>query len=376
MFRVIPVATRTGKPLMPFLHVESFQAPASLTTPGAGSFVINVRDQRRPISAREVARLSKGWATTLVLEWADGPEDRVIEHAGMVTDTAWDAATGKLTINTVEIAKILEMRTLWSTGEENQGHRLVSGQTLGDVIREVLWWAAGRSQHNPWGLPVILGDLRPGNVSRPQFWWNYEPASVILDGLASEEGCPDWVLRPEWVDGLLRWRLELGSPYLSAGRIRIPVATPDSPVKTPLQGLAPRVDFMPQRTGVFALGAGSEADMRVGEAGAGQVDVVDQQVPTLMGSVSVKNIDDRAQLDSIARETLRAEFAGVEQWDFSLQLEPQGWIRPGMIRAGTRLLLDHPGDEFTPRGRYEQYVLEVRPSSSLLYQVSTQRVKR
>lgn len=388
MRRIVPYDTRTGVPLRAFVDTSAWSFKESITQPGQGSFTVPLQAQAQAyidrlgveagmVEARRVnARLTSGWETTWAVESNPAPAFRErwdVEYAGLVMDWTW--SNGSVVIQTLELAKILELRPLWGTHGSTAQTFNLSGQTLGDVIREVLWYAiAANRGSDRWPLPVDVGPLRHGDIERPEWRYHFRAASEIVDELSGEDGAPDWVLRPHKDGDNLRWRLELGDPYLVSEPVRLPVSTSNSRVKSQAVGLSIKHDFQGERTGINILGAGSEVDMRWGTAGTGEVHEARAQIPVLIGIESHKNLDDKAQLDSLARASLRTAAGGVEQWSFSVQTGWEERIKPGMIRAGSTVLLDHPGDALVAPGRRAHYVLSVSSDASMRYQIESQEI--
>lgn len=374
MQRIVPYDTRTGTPIRAFVDVSDWSFKESITMPGQGTFSVPLR--ALAMGADMNRRLVSGWETTWAVESNPAPAfkaDWTVEYAGLVMDWTW--AGGLVQINTLELKKILDLRPLWGTGGVTSSVFELSGGTLGDVIREVLWYAVAADRGDSrWPLPVDVGELKHGGIARPEWRYHFRSAATIIDELSGEDDSPDWVLRPFKEGARLRWRLELGDPYLRSDAVRLPVAAPGVQVSSQVVDLSIKHDYQSERTGVNVLGAGSEVDMRWGTAGTGQVPDARDQIPALIGIESHKNVDNTSQLDSLARASLRSAAGGVQQWSFSVQ---SGWderIKPGMIRAGSTLLLDHPGDELIGRGRYAHYVLSVASGPSLRYQVESQEM--
>lgn len=382
MFRVVPYDTQTGVPLKPFVDTEAWSFTSSITAPGQGSFIIPLRAGAATAQQRAVnRRLISGWETTYTVESNPAPAFKsvwTVEYAGVVVDHTWNANRGSVTVQTLEIEKILELRPLWGTLGAGSSMRAVmelSGVTLGDVIREVLWWAIASPRNDTsWPLPVDVGDLRHGSIQRPEWRYHMRPSSEIIDEIAGEDSAPDWTLRPHIESGRLRWKLEIGSPYLQSDPIRLPVAAPGSQVQSQVIDLSIKTDYQSERTGMLAIGAGSEVDMRVGDAGPGEVPAVRSSLPALIGTTSHKSIDNVAQLDALARGDLAATAGGIEQWSYSVQTGWEERIKPGDLYKGLTVLLDHPGDELMNPGRRAHYILSASLDHTMRYRIESQGV--
>lgn len=355
VYRVVPVSTLTGIPIVNSVSCSAARGKTSITSPGEGEFSIPLRDHRRPLG-HLAHRLSKGWGTTYVIEWVAGggafQRWGEVVYAGLVTGHSWSSETGVLRVRTRELASILALRLLYGIGGYPHGTRVIRGATLGDVIRESYRYALVMGSYR-WALPVDLPGYSTGPVERTYWRYGFQPASTWLEQLSAEDGAPDHFLRPAWVGGRLRWRLEIGSPRLTGRVTRLPVAAGSSRPKSAVTGLTVETEYQYQRTGVFTIGQGSEEDMRHGEAG--EV-VYDPDLPYLDATQSFKQVDDLAQLDSLSAATLALSTGGTEQWSFGVQCE--GRVAPTDVVPGGTLLLDHPGDEMVGARRHRHMVLE------------------
>ncbi len=357
VYRLVPVDTLTGVPIINHVRPESGRATPSITSVGTGDFTIPLRDARRPLG-HLAERLGKGWATTYVLEWVDGSgaftRAGTPVYAGLVTGRRFNEATGMLTVRTKEAAAILAFRLLFAVGQYAHGTRIMRGATLGDIIRESYRLAIGGGQHR-WALPIDMPGYSPGPLERIYWRYGFQSAQQWLEQLAAEDNAPDHYMRPVWVGGRLRWRLEIGSPRIQGRVVRLPVAAGGSRPKSSVVDLEVETEFQYQRTGVFTIGQGSEEDMRWSEAGGADV-AIDPAVPFLDATQSFKQVDDIGQLKSLSTATLAMSTGGVEQWSSGVQAE--GRVSPLDVQAGGTALLDHPGSELVTAGRRRHMVLQ------------------
>lgn len=377
MRRIVPYATLTGAPRLALVEPEDWDFTSSLTTPGQASITLNLRELGL---TREQARLLvSGWETVYTVETNPAPAFSsawTVEYAGIVTGWRRNPATGTVILSLHEVAKILPYRPMWGTHGRMDDRYELTGQTLGDLIRGVVLYAVAADRgDSKWPLPVDVGTLRHGSLSRTEWRYHFRSAEVILDELSGEEGAPDWVLRPYRSGDRLRWRLEIGDPYLPGDVIRLPYDALASDTEDQVDDLWIEHDYLSERTGMNVLGAGSEVDMRWGTAGTGQVPEARAEIPALIGVDAYKNIDDLSQLDSLARSGLRTVAGGVEQWSYAVQTGWDDRVRPGDIRPGSVLVIDYPGDELLPPRRVRHYVLSVSSDPSLLYKIESQGVR-
>lgn len=363
--RVFAFDLLTGDQIAPLMVADDMSWRASLTQPGEGTFRVLVRDARSPLHPDVVERLLQDWATVIVVEDAGH-----VHHAGIVTRDRWSSATGVLTLQTIEIAQLLTKRLHTDVHSYTPQGVVLSGDSIRSLQREVVHKAfldgPGR-----WRLPVDLPERRFGPMVFEWFGFNFKTAQAALDELAGMTGAGHMFLRPGLGGGRLRWRLEIGDPRLDAGTIRIPGATSQVPIVGRATNIEVQGDGVDRMTGVIAVGDGSGEDKTFGRAGSERVQVAPWG-PWLDSTVTVSQIDNPAQLDLTAAGELEARAWKLTQIDFDVM---QGdWLTPGLVRPGSTVVLDWPGDERLPAGRYGQYVLAVSGGAGPILTLDTQEV--
>lgn len=385
-YRVVPFDVVTGRRLMPHITplVSDYSATASITTEGQGSFTVYPRDERfSEIDQDAWERMCLGWGTGIALEWvtdaAFSRRSGTVVYAGLIQDVQDDWDTGATIINTKEVSVLLALRLLWGIGTLGEGHRVLKGNSLYDIMCQVVWHAMVKNPGR-WGLRI---DLPPhqtnGRLVRTQYRYNFQPASSIMQQLNEEDGAPDYYFRPYWAgDGGMAWRMEFGVPAFNDLVSELTVSQPQGaskygqhyqPTKSPVINLSRKTDYALQRTGIFTLGTGSEEDMRYGEAGGRHV-AINTTIPFLDSVQSYKNVDSTGQLNALSRQALEESRNGVEQISFGVVIEdlPKpmvGQVQPGQIKPGKLVKLTIPGDGKRWRKRtLRQVVLSTTFTSS------------
>ncbi|MDJ1372777.1 hypothetical protein [Gulosibacter molinativorax] len=374
--RIVPVHTVTGERIFTKIGGTVGSWTTSLTTPGTGSVTIYARDQKRKLDFESVRLLRRTAATAIVIEEVkhevfSGPGH--IQYAGYVTDSEWDDSTGMLSLNLVEIKKLGDKRQMWVPGEGGPNELTITGASMYRIVREVLWRAFGREIGTRHALPFLWPEEKPGQLTYELFRYHYKSLTQVMSDLDATGG-PDWNLRPRWVGGLLKWDVHIGSPTFDWGEVRMRAATPENPVRTPVSKLKELQDGSEQASDVWVIGAGSEADMRVGWAGPDQLPMI-EGVPRQIVTESHKHVDVNTQLNQIALTTLLDSRGPRRQFSFELQFEQGGWLTPDMVRIGMRIRLAHPGSEGISRGEYLLYVLSVSRAGKGRVRVETQEVE-
>ena len=251
--------TISGLKLMPvFPSSESWRRV--MNGIGSGTHTFQLRDAETALP-RDVWRdLARTWARTVVTCW-----DEVPVYAGPIQHVKYHRPTGVLTLSTVEVRAILAKRMPFGVpGYVPNGASAVSGKSLRGVARQVVRWGTFmNAPEDDWYLPVVLPADEAGGESRS--WPHHEFATVddLLAEIQDTDGGPDIDCRPRWSGaGRLEWELRLGSPALSGSVFEWDLTAPEVNVFD----FTHSRDGSKQLTGAFALGAGSGADMIVGQA--------------------------------------------------------------------------------------------------------------
>ena len=269
----------------------------SITAIGDGSNTFRLRDEETKLDRATWRNLATPWARTLVTCWADVPV-----YAGLLNRREYDQRTGVLVLKSVELRQVLGIRMPFTVPEyDPNGVRAVVAKSLRGIMRQILDWGTNRGTGTDWTLPVVLPADQGGAESRSWQMYNFETVEQMLSQIEGAEGGPDLHLRPRWgATGALEWEARIGAPTLGGPTFEWDMTADE----IGLTSFAVVEDASMQLTGVFSLGSGSEADMRVGQSPF--TGVAGTRIPNLDATRSFKTIADKPQLDQRALSELRA----------------------------------------------------------------------
>lgn len=348
MFRLVPVDTLTGDPIVPHISASAVSYERTMWQ-GRGEFTINTNGMPDAL----VQRLAKGWSTTLVPEWvqvqSDGREGGIAEYAGIVTGVrGWNGRN--LTVTTHELPIITTKRHLFGMNDGPVTWQLKRA-TRAEIVSSALWLALSGGKGGRWQLPVIWPEMTTGDVVRTFDWWRFKTAADIVTEITAED--PDLMVdfNPVWTDGRLKWRMQAGT--IKAGELRLPVSTEAYPIPGGAV-VDTDWDYLNQITGHFTIGDGEKNRTPYGRATSGMVDV-DPEIPWLDTSSAWVGLDSTTRLNYVARTKLREQRYGLRT--DKVVIDAKDPLTPSMVRPGTRLVLDFPGDALRPAGEKELLVL-------------------
>lgn len=335
--------TRTGRKL---LQVEALPGGSwSTLVSGIGSGSHQFAIAGSPVPKALWRQVTYPWANTIVQCWNDVPV-----YAGIVIDRALDRTTGKLTVRSKEFRQILSRRYPFRIGGEyNTGTVNIVDRTTRGMISDIVRIGVFKNDDvGGWNLPVSINasEVGPGNLTI----WNYDFVT-IENALAEREGVedgPDVAFTPRWVGDRLDWLLQIGTPRLSGSTHEFPMNV-DRPSLT---DVSTRDDGSKMLTGEFAIGKGSEVDMRIGEGG-GQPG---PDIPFLDFSAPYKEIDDIGVLYSHATADVRAHRSATTQWDGSLNLTDR-FASTAAPALGSTIRMSFSNDMWEDDGWVDQYLI-------------------
>lgn len=312
---------------------------------GSGQHTLQLRSRGEELSRAAARTLSEPNAASVAVRWND-----TVLYAGTIVSSSYNRTTGALTVSHNEgIRELLRNRTTFGVGGGYvDGDLIVTGRAAHAVVRAILIRGAGGAWGSTWDLPI---DLPPDAAGAISFTWRNWDFHMIDDLLGQVEAL-GWEIdfRPYMTPaGVLRYETVVGSK-INAGSLEFH-ATAE---KTPVQGLTVTRDGSKQLSGVFVLGKGSEAKMMRGEAGF----MSGPDIPVRDAVRSRKDVSSVARLNEMAVADLTANRYPVEQWDFSLVAEDDGWD-VGQLIPGTNLTMLASGDEFIPDGAHPLRLLGV-----------------
>ncbi|WP_424937530.1 MULTISPECIES: hypothetical protein [Bacteria] len=292
----IIVDTHTGTPIQR-VHPSEEDWKTSITSVGTGRHAFQLRDAETRLDRATWQNLSIPWARTLVTCW-----DNVPQYAGLIGGHIYDPFTGRLELATAEIRAIFSSRMSFGVPQFDPNGVSTATGSLRDIMRHIIFWGAlqyGSSEG--WWLPIAVPPVEGGSETRSWQHYNFETIEQLLSQIEGAEGGPDLHLRPRWGStGLLEWEARIGTPLLDGPTFEYDMTAEE----TGLTGYPVHTDATRQLTGAFALGMGSEADMKVGRAT--MADVPGPIIPQLDATRSFKTIADPIELWRRAISELRA----------------------------------------------------------------------
>jgi len=334
--------TRTGRRLQ---QVEPTGGSWSTVISGIGSGSHQFRIADSPLPKALWKQITYPWACTIVQCWNDVPL-----YAGIILDRSLDRSSGILTVGSKEFRQILNRRYPFRIGGEyNTGTLSIVDRTTRGMIADIVRVGVFKNDDaGGWNLPVSIAASEVG--SGKLTIWNYDFVT-IENALAEREGVedgPDVVFAPRWIGERLDWQLQIGTPRLSGGTYEFPmnVARPS------LTDVVSKDDGSRMLTGEFAIGKGSEADMRHGEGG-GQPG---PDIPFLDFSASFKEIDDVAVLASHANADVKAHRSATTQWEMSALLSDR-FASTSAPTLGSTFRMKFYDDMWEDDGDVDQYLI-------------------
>lgn len=319
---------------------------------GQGTHAFQLRDTRTALPRATWQGLVRPWARTLVVCWDDTPL-----YAGVILRHRWDRTSGVLTVEHSELRVIFSRRFSFMVPTHTPGGSFtLSGKSLRGLVRGVVARGAHSIPGDNWHLPVVLPADEAGSQSRT--WFNYLFTSIeeMVTEVQNTDGGPDVHLQPRWsAAGKLEWLLRLGTPKLTGGTFEYNASAQASSATDVTQV----TDATKQLSGVFALGAGSEEDMRVGKAGG----LAGTDIPDMDTSRSFKDKDVISELDGLALSELKTFREPTVQVGFgTLATETPG---ADALVLGWTLRLWVDGDEFMNDGWRTSYLVGMSGDMSM-----------
>jgi len=319
----------------------------SISGVGSGRHSFTLRDRATVISGSVWRDIATPWARTVVVCWDDVPQ-----YAGLIRGNSYDQGSGVLTLETVELRAVFEMRMPFGVPDyDPNGVRSVTGKSLRGIARQVIRWGTfNTSPFDDWYLPVILPGDESGSESRSWQMYNFETVEQMLRQVQDTKNGPDIHLQPRWgTGGALEWAARIGTPRLTGTTFEWDTTAE----RSGLSGLTVGADASKQLTGVFALGAGSEADMKVGQSPF--EGVPGTHIPNLDKTRSFKTIPEKGQLDKRALAELEAFREPSQMVEFGVGASG---VLPALL-PGSVLRAWVEDDEWIPDGWISGYTVGI-----------------
>lgn len=337
------VDTQTGAKLIP-VSPSAGSWRRVMNGVGQGTHTFQLRDQQSPLARTGWRDITFPWMRMLVACWNGTPV-----YAGIILRRTYNRDAGTLTVDHSELRTIFSRRHAFPIGGYGSGTLTVASKSARGAARAVVY--AGADQGVPdsrWHLPVVLPADEAGGVFMEWYNYNFHTVEEMLQDVQNMNNGPDIDFRPRWgASGALEFEVRVGTPRLTGGPFEWNVSADKSGVAD----LTVTDDATKQLTGLFAIGAGSEADMRHGEAG----DPGGSLVPFLDASRSYKSIDDVSLLGSYGAAELATHREATNQFDFSVLAS--GTPSVERLTPGATLRLWFSGDPWIGDGWQDLYLL-------------------
>lgn len=341
----------TGKKLQviaaEYLKEASFTR--RLNQASTGSVTIETRNA---ISWREMAR---PWERIIVCEM-----EGVVRWAGYVKGYKYDRDTLSLRLDLIDIWDVLENRYPFGVGGGGasalpgyeEGSIAFTGKSWGGAVRAVLIDQTRNGTVGRWNLALDLPADGAGGVPLDAPNYTFSSCAKILEDFAAAEGGPDIDIRPWWDDdGTLKWFVRVSAPRFVNRGIDLVAGLGVGR----LVGLSVTVDASRVLTGAWAIGKGSEKEMRVGKAAS----AVSRPTVFRDSARAFKEIDSVARLNSQAQAEVDTYAYPTEQWDFAYEAYPNAADGPGLrsVWLGDTIGLNISEDPMVGTGYYLRYVI-------------------
>lgn len=314
---------------------------------GDGEHTFQLADAVKPLTSGEVQALQEPNATTIAVSWNGVPV-----YAGLVIDSDYSRDRATLTIQHVDIRTLFQERLTFGVNSYAAGNLSVTGKNMSGLVRGVLQrgifdWGS------TWLLPVDLPADVAGSQEIVVKNWEWARIEDLLQRVEKLGAVIDF--DPYFDDsGGLRFRVRVGAPHLPGTSLEWVVTAQDSPVVN----LHVRKNGSKQLTGCFYMGKGTEADMRIGEAGF----IAGPRIPVRDAARSAKDESDVATLNKMALTDLQGNRTAQTTWSFQLVAD-QSWDVAAM-KPGARITLHMHGDPVISDGAHTFIVTGVSVDST------------
>lgn len=281
------------------------------------TFTFKLRGDGRTRAQRR--DLFKTWERTIVVLWDDVPV-----YAGLIVGRPRRPAAGILTVKHIDARVLLSKRFLFGVSSYVPTQVFnFTGYSARGVARQVLYYGLLHPYSSAWPIHAEVGGAELGSSPWAKYHpYDFQSPESILQTIEAADSGPDIELMPEYRSGVLWWVARIGSPFLSGATFEMRMQG-----ETPMIDLDIDEDALQQATGIFTTGAGSEQDMRVGEA----------SLPLSVGvsrdyAVPYKDVDDPILLASLAVGRLTAVTSPRAEWAFGGMVKdfPPSQLRPGV----------------------------------------------
>lgn len=317
---------------------------------GDGEHTFPLRDTLTALPRSTWQGLAQPWARTLVVCWDDTPV-----YAGVILKSKYERATGMLELTHSELRVIFSRRMSFMVPTFTpSGSFTLSSKSLRGLVRGVVAKGAISVPGDDWHIPVVLPADEGGSESRTWFTYNFDSIESMITELQDTDGGPDVHLSPRWsTSGTLEWVLRIGTPALTGVTVEWNATANSDALE-----LVQTMDATKQVTGMFALGNGSEQDMKVGKSP--NVGIPGSDIPNLDTTRPFKSVDNVTELNALALGELKAFREPTTQ--FSVSTLASG-VLPALV-VGSTIKVWVDGDEFMNDGWRTGYLLGMSGDTS------------
>jgi len=334
--------TQTGAPMSPVQPASGTWGRGDVTS---RSHAVPLRGDGFTQAQRR--DLYRAWDRTLVQMWDGKPV-----YGGLILGTDYDMASGILTVNHCDVRVLLSRRWMYGIGGYSPtGSVVIDNLSLRGIAARLGYIGLQAPISGAWPIPVVIPAEEAGSIDRTYYHYEFQTVAEALSEIESMDGGPDTDLQPRLdAEGRLYWEYRIGNPLLDGPDWEFNIAAE----KQPLLDLHVKEDAAKQTTGVFAVGKGAEADMRVGGAAASVSAGLAKD--TL---ITLKDIDDVAQLNSHAQAELNALYSPTTQWSFNVLASEldTGTQNLGDLTIGSTVRTLSSGDEWIADGVKDHYTV-------------------
>ncbi|RFA15828.1 hypothetical protein B7R22_05320 [Subtercola boreus] len=260
------------------------------------------------------------WSRTFVV-----CEEGVVIYAGLCISRDDDIGSNTISLKHQDIRVLLDRRSTFGTNGYSGGtpdNKLELVNITADRLAAWVLWAGTEAPAlaNPsFRLPIIpiAKGTTTGGGTESETYFDYQSTvvgSAMTEAQNRDRG-PDIDFLPQWgPTHKLEYRMRAGTasnPQLTGALLEFNLATSNHG----LVDVKRTVDGKNQATYIYAVGEGTEADMKVKTAKN------ESFAPALEKFVQYKKIGDETVLQSHADADLKTYSSPVEQWSYRLQLD-------------------------------------------------------
>ncbi|MCW2132880.1 hypothetical protein [Arthrobacter sp. VKM Ac-2550] len=280
----------------------------------------------------------------IVADW-----DGTVVYAGIIWDATYTMDDQTLQLSHGDLWSMLERRLMirdWSgdLADTKMTFNNLSLETQA-VKTLVAQWGAGR-----FALPLVLPSDKSGTEDRVYYGYDMMTVTEGLGDIMEADGGPDVDFLPRWAgNGTLEWVMRVGD--LTHGRAEYDFAADDPQAR----GLWIKTDASEVATKVYAVGEGTEVDTLIRSSTTETL-----FYPGLERVESFKNVKKSGELQSLARESLRANNSATRQAGFDVLA---GGAHPiSSLQPGTTVRWNMRKDPYITEGYREWEIVKIKGS--------------